>query len=219
VSATTFTIAQHTGSDALGGTTTDATITFANSQAAKNLNIVIISWGGAVTISSITDQQGNAYAQLGTSAANDLAIWYCLSIGAHAAGNVVTIHFSAASTAPEAWLIEANTNIGSWIAGPFDVGVGATGTAISSNGVMLGGKPALGVAAAISGNGSTVTAGTNWTPLDALTGSDQDQWRQVNSAGQIVATASQGVSANWDIVAGYFFVTGGVRARLLPLGI
>jgi hypothetical protein len=218
----TITIAQHTGSDTLGGTAQNPTITYASAQTAKNLNAIIIVWDNTQPLLGVVDSSANVYKRLGlsTPSGGALALYRCLSIAAAGAGNVVTMNFAAAPTAgPEAWIIEAHTTNGSWSDGPFDSGTAASGTAMSTSGVTLASQPALGFAAASSGSGSTVTQGTNWNALDPLAGSDMDQWIQINSAGRFVATMSQLVSANWDLVAGYFYVTGGVRAKLLPLGI
>lgn len=214
----TMSIVQHTGSDALGGTAQNPTITYANAQSAKNLNAIIVVWDNTQPLLSVVDSSANLYQRIGGG--GGMAIYRCLSIAAHAAGNVVTFNFAAAPTAgPEAWIIEANTTTGSWSDGPFDSGSAASGTAMSTKGVVLSNKSVLGFAAAVSGNGSTVTAGTGWTPLDALSGSDQDQWQSVSKPGFVQATASQAVSSNWDIIAGYFYVAADIRARLLPLGI
>jgi hypothetical protein len=219
----TMSIAQHTGSDALGGTAQNPTITYANAQTANNLNAIIVVWDNTQPLLSVVDSSANLYVRRGIllpAGGGAHALYRCLSIAAHAAGNVVTFNFAAAPTAaPEAWIIEANTTTGSWSDGPFDSGSAASGTAMSTNGVVISNKSVLGFASAVSGNGSTVTAGTGWTPLDALSGADQDQWQSVSKPGFVQATASQGVSGNWDMVAGYFYVAADIRARLLPLGI
>lgn len=203
----TITIAQHTGSDALGGTAQNPTITYASAQTAGNLNAIILIWGDqTTTTNSVTDTQGNAYSKLTSIplSGGTYEIWYNLSIAAHAAGNVVTFNGSANYTAPEAWIIEAHTTTGSWSAGPTDHGSGR-GTSMTSAGVTLTSAPTLGFAAGISGNGSRVTAGAGWTGLDVLSGADQDQWESFPSTGTATATATQGVSSNWDIFAGYFY--------------
>ena len=166
----TITIAQHTGSDAMGGTATNPTITYASSQTAGNLNVIGINWGGAVTLNTVTDSQGNSYT-VEAAGITGFAFAYCLSIAAHAAGNVVTANFSGATSSVEAWIIESHTTSGSWTVGPVDHGSGASGTAMTTAGVTLSSQPTLGFAFAISGNGSTVTAGSGWTGLDALSGS------------------------------------------------
>jgi hypothetical protein len=216
-------IAQHTGSDALGGTAQNPTITYASTQIAKNLNAIIIVWDNTQPLLSVVDSSANLYQRRGIllpAGGGAHALYRCLSIAASAAGNVVTFNFAAAPTAaPEAWIIEANTTRGSWSDGPFDSGSAASGTAMSTDGVVLSNESVLGFASAVSGNGSAVTAGTGWTALDPLSGSDQDQWQSVSQPGFVKATASQGVSGNWDMVAGYFYVTGSIRAKLMPLGI
>ncbi len=111
-------------------------VTYANAQAAGDLNIVAIGWSDASTIvSAITDSMGNVYnvaagptVQTGTQSA---VVYYAKNIAAATAnGNTVTVTFSASAPYPDVRILEYS---GLDTASPLDISAAASGTSSTSD--------------------------------------------------------------------------------------
>jgi hypothetical protein len=111
-------------------------VTYANAQAAGDLNIVAIGWSDATTIvNGITDSMGNVYnvaagptVQTGTQSA---VVYYAKNIAAASANrNTVTVTFSASAPYPDVRILEYN---GLDTTSPLDVSAAASGTSSTSD--------------------------------------------------------------------------------------
>jgi DNA-binding protein YbaB len=115
---------------------TTVPVKIAGAQAAGNLNVVVVGWNDAVrTVQSVTDSKGNVYARaVGPtvlSGQETQSIYYAKNITAAAAGsNTVTVTFNGAANYADVRVAEYS---GIDQANPLDGGVGATGSASTSN--------------------------------------------------------------------------------------
>jgi hypothetical protein len=115
---------------------TTVTVSYTATQAAADLNVVIVGWNDTtVQISSVTDTAGNIYnlAAGPTQVSGKLSqsIFYAKNIVAAAGGpNAVTVTFSTAAVYPDIRILEYS---GIDSLNPMDVSVGATGNNSLSN--------------------------------------------------------------------------------------
>src|SRR5215218_10433240 len=87
------------------------TVTFPAAQSAGGTAVVIVGWGDATTsVQSVTDSRGNAYARaIGPTVYAGVAtqsIYYAKNIAASAAGNAITVVFSATTPLPDVRIAE-----------------------------------------------------------------------------------------------------------------
>jgi hypothetical protein len=85
------------------GAVTTASATFTQAQSASDLIVVVVGWGGAGSVTQVSDSVGNGYATTiaptHISAGITQVIYYAKGIAAASAGsNTVTVTLSAAST-------------------------------------------------------------------------------------------------------------------------
>ncbi len=90
-----------------------ANAAYTGAQAAGDLNVVVIGWGGVSSITGIADTAGNTYHPAGgtfstSSGANTIsqAIFYAANIKAAGAGNAVTVSFNNNESAPDMRILE-----------------------------------------------------------------------------------------------------------------
>jgi hypothetical protein len=141
--------------------------TFPGPNKAGDCIVISVGWANApgVTISSVTDSQGNTYKLgIGPTSTVNRAMYYALNIGSHAAGNVVKVAFGSAAGAAQLRIAEFS---GFASGGLLDGGAGKQVTSVTpdsgamtttSNGDLL-------VAAFWGGGSGTPTAGTGFTQL------------------------------------------------------
>ena len=85
-----------------GTSSSSISATFSGPNTAGDCIVISVGWANApgVTISSVTDNQGNTYnLGIGPTSTVDRAMYYALNIGGHAAGNVVRVTFTSAGGA------------------------------------------------------------------------------------------------------------------------
>ncbi len=112
------------------------TVTLPSAQAAGNLNVVVVGWNDTTrSVQSVTDSKGNAYVRaVGPTAlagAATQSIYYAKNIAGAAAGaNTVTVTFDGTANYPD---IRVAEYAGLDPVNPFDGGVGASGSALTSD--------------------------------------------------------------------------------------
>ncbi len=111
-------------------------VSYSGPQFAGDLNVVVVGWNDVShTVSSVTDNEGNAYTLAVGPTQNSAgglsqAIYYAKNIKAAAAGaNTVTVTFSGAAAYPDVRILEYS---GVSTTGPVDVTAAATGNSTSS---------------------------------------------------------------------------------------
>jgi len=214
------TIVQHNGTTLTAGQNpTDLAL----NSPTSNGNLIVVIVAASTTgnlVNSISDAAANVYAKaIHTLPDGSFDIWYAKNTAAHAVNDVITIHFNQSDGGGEAWAQEIKGCDTDRPLGPTASGAAGSGTALTCTAVTLTSAPAIGIAAFISGNGSSVTGTGGWANLDPIGGSDEALSQIFTTTGSKQATATQGSSANWDGVSAYFYAPRGVRAKLLPLGI
>jgi hypothetical protein len=166
------------------------TTAYSSQQAAGNLNVVAVMWGGTTrAVSSVTDSRGNSYAlAVGPTKATGLssAIYYAKNIAS--GSNAVTVTFNGTVAYPNVNVLEYS---GLDTANPLDVSAAATGSGTTAN---------SGSATTTSANELIVGAGN---PTSVFTGAGSgfsnrvingfggiSEDRVVSSSGSYNATAS-----------------------------
>jgi outer membrane protein assembly factor BamB len=179
-------------------------VSYQAAQTAGNLNVVAIGFTDATaTITSVTDTAGNVYqvaAPLTTGSGFTQAIYYAKNINGAAAGNSVTVKFSASVPYPDIRVLEYH---GLDTVNPLDTSASAVGTSAptSSGNLTTSGPNELVVGAGYTSG--VFTGGTNGlvsriiTPIDSDIAGD----KLVATAGVTSATASQQFSAIWVMQA------------------
>jgi hypothetical protein len=108
------------------------TTAYSSQQAAGNLNVVAVMWGGTTrAVSSVTDSRGNSYAlAVGPTKATGLssAIYYAKNIAS--GSNAVTVTFNGTVAYPNVNVLEYS---GLDTANPLDVSAAATGSGTTAN--------------------------------------------------------------------------------------
>ena len=180
------------------------TVSYAQPQTTGNLNVVVVGWYSTnATITSVTDSAGNTYAvaaPLKHSSQMYQAIYYAKNIGASAAGNVVTVKFSAAVQFADIRLAEYS---GLDTVNPFDTtssGTGSPATATSGN--VTTSKPVELLAGAGDTSGLFTAPGSGYTKR-VITNPDGDilEDRVVTATGSYAATAAQSGDEVMQVVA------------------
>ncbi|HUL99358.1 MAG TPA: putative collagen-binding domain-containing protein, partial [Mycobacterium sp.] len=180
------------------------TVSYAQPQTTGNLNVVVVGWYSTnATITSVTDSAGNTYAvaaPLKHSSQMYQAIYYAKNIGASAAGNVVTVKFSAAVQFADIRLAEYS---GLDTVNPFDTtssGTGSPATATSGN--VTTSKPVELLVGAGDTSGLFTAAGSGYTKR-VITNPDGDilEDRVVTATGSYAATAAQSGDEVMQVVA------------------
>jgi len=166
------------------------TTAYSSQQAAGNLNVVAVMWGGTTrAVSSVTDSRGNRYAlAVGPTTATGLssAIYYAKNIAG--GSNAVTVTFNGTAAYPNVNVLEYS---GLDTANPLDVSAAATGsgttansgsaTTTSANELIVGaGNPTSGFTGAGSGFSNRA--------INGFGGISED--RVVSSSGSYNATAA-----------------------------
>src|SRR5262249_4090587 len=179
-----------------------------------NLNVVVVGWNStSATVSSVTDTAGNTYTlAVGPTVYQDgglsQAIYYAKNIASAAAGNAVTVRFSAAAAFPDVRILEYS---GLSQTSPLDVTTAAFGnSATSSSGtVTTTSANELLVAANVVG-GTTKSAGTGFTSRMITTpDSDIAMDQVVTTIGSYQATAPLSGASPWIMQAGAFKTASG----------
>jgi fibronectin type 3 domain-containing protein len=208
-------------SNSVSPSTTVSTMSapFTAAQAAGDLIVVGLSWGGGVTVSSVTDTKGNTYAlAVGptTFSGAASAIYYAKNIVAAAAGaNTVTVTFSAATGTPDLRIAEYS---GINTTSPLDVTSASTGTsATSSSGAATTANAndlLVGANAVLSG---TAGAGAGFTSrqISTFDGNILED-RVVSATGAYSATATLSSSAAWIMQMAAFKGAGGSTDTIAP---
>jgi RHS repeat-associated protein len=187
-----------------GASGTTSTLAFPISQNARDLNVVIVSWGGTNSITSVTDSAGNTYAlAVGptSSSSSTQAIYYAEDI-LESGENVVSVVFSSAPTSPNLRIAEYS---GLALTGPLDVTAASYGTGSASNETANSGNATttnlndlLVGASAVTGMG-TEAAGTGYTSrvITTINGGNILEDRIVTSTGSYNGTALLGCDDPW----------------------
>jgi chitodextrinase len=179
-------------------------VSYAQPQTTGNLNVVVVGWYSTnATITSVTDSAGNTYAvaaPLMHSSQMYQAIYYAKNIGASAAGNVVTVKFSAAVQFADIRLAEYS---GLDTVNPFDTtssGTGSPATATSGN--VTTSKPVELLVGAGETSGLFTAPGSGYTKR-VITSLDGDilEDRVVTATGSYTATAAQSGDEVMQVVA------------------
>ena len=202
------------------------TIPYTLAQAAGNLNVVAVSWGGtSASVSSVTDTKGNTYAlAVGPTALTGFgsaSIYYAKNIVAAAAGtNSVTVIYSASVGGVDIRIAEYS---GLSTTSPVDVTAASTGTgALTSSGSvtttnandLLVGSNATSTGTSGSGSGFTQRI---ITPFNGNILEDE----VVSAVGSYAATAPMSPSGNWimQMVAFKAAGSGDTTAPSVPTGL
>ena len=176
-------------------------VQFPIEQTAGDLNAVIVSWRGSVTIQTVTDTSGNAYSlAAGPTAGSNRtqAIYFANNISG-AATNTVAVTFSAAPQIPDIRVAEYS---GLDTSNPVDVKATTSGTSTTSdsglasttngNDVLIGANAVDGITNA-AGSGYTNRVLTNYNNGDGDIFEDEI----VTSTGSYHATATISGSHAW----------------------
>jgi chitodextrinase len=187
-------------------------ITFSGTQAAGDLNVVIVAWADdTVHLSSVTDTKGNSYSlAVGPTASSGStqSIYYAKNIVAAAAGsNTVTVTFDGPAPSLDVRIAEYS---GVDTVSPLDKTSGSVGTSltastgpvttVTANEVLVAGVYTW---SAVSGPGSGYTQRI-FTPWN-----DSLEDRIVTATGSYSATASLTSSNLWIISLATFKVASG----------
>jgi IPT/TIG domain/FG-GAP-like repeat len=194
VPGTTATIAFVQQAYAVPASGTTVTVTLPSAQTAGNLNVVVVGWNDTTrTVQSVTDSKGNVYTRaVGPtvlSGSLSQSIYYAKNIAAAAAaGNTVTVTFSGAATYPDIRVAEYR---GLDPVNPYDGGVGASGSALTSDSGSLTTTSASGLLVGANTVTAHVTAPGSGYTSRVITSPDGDilEDRVVTLAGSYNATA------------------------------
>ena len=176
------------------------TVTFPQAQSAGDLNVIAVGWNDSTaTVASVTDTKGNTYTlAVGPTAISGVAsqsIYYAKNIAAAAAGNAVTVTFSAAAKYPDIRIAEYS---GLDPVNPVDVTAAATGnSATGSSGAATTTNANDLLVGANLVQTATTAAGSGFTSR-LITQPDGDilEDRTVTAAGSYSATAPS-YSGQW----------------------
>jgi len=181
---------------------TSLAVGYAGTQTAGNLNVVIISWNGSLSVTSVTDTVGNTYAlavgpTINSTSNDHQSIYYARNIAAAAPNaNLVTVNFSGAVNYPDLRILEYS---GLDSTNPLDVAVGSSGNSASSSSGAI--TTATANELLVSGNvvaTSTSGAGTGFTSR-MITNPDGDiaEDQIVTAVGSYTATAPLSSAGTW----------------------
>jgi fibronectin type III domain protein len=179
-------------------------VTYAEAQAAGNLNVVIVGWNDTTAqVSSITDSKGNVY-QLAVgptqvSTALSQSTYYAKNISAAAAGtNTVTVTFASVAHYPDIRILEYS---GIDPLSPVDVVVSSTGNSATASSDSVTTRNAYDLlVGANTVQTATTVAGDGFTQR-LLTSPDGDvaEDRVVTAAGSYSAAAPLSSTGWWII--------------------
>jgi Chitobiase/beta-hexosaminidase C-terminal domain/Fibronectin type III domain len=177
-------------------------VTFTSSQAAGDLNLVIVGWNDtSATVTSVTDTMNNAYVRaVGPTIQSGVAtqsIYYAKNVAAAAAGaNAVKVQFSVGARYPDVRILSYR---GIDPSNPLDVTAAATGSsASSSSGAVTTTNANDLIVGANLVQTMTTAAGTSFTRR-VITSPDGDiaEDRIVSATGSYSATAPLSPSGQW----------------------
>jgi fibronectin type 3 domain-containing protein len=196
-------------------------VAYTKAQVAGDLNVVIVGWNDTTaTVKSVVDTKGNTYllatGPVTVSGSLTQSIYYAKNIaGATAGANTVTVTFSTTATYPDIRILEysgLDTN------SPFDGGMGATGTATTtdSGGLTTTNANDLLVGANIVLT-STSAAGTGFTSR-VITYPDGDiaEDEVVSAVGTYHATTKLNGAGGWITQVVAFKAAGAAPAPTAP---
>jgi RHS repeat-associated protein len=187
-----------------GASGTTSTIAFPIIQNARDLNVVVVSWLGTNSVTSVTDSAGNTYAlAVGPTAGSSetQSIYYAKDI-LEAGENVVSVVFASAPSGANLRVAEYS---GLDLNSPLDVTAAAIGTgsaqnetASSGNATTTNANDLVVGASAVTGMG-TQGPGTGYTNRVITTnnGGNILEDRIVTSTGSYAGTASLGCDDPW----------------------
>lgn len=164
-------------------------VAFANAQTAGNTNVVVVGWGASSGVVSVTDSQGNTYAEavgtntvnIGTASQVSQNIWYAPNIKAGA--NTVTVTFNTNSvTFPDVFVLEYS-------------GLSATSVLDVVSGAVGSGSPANSGSATPNNAGDLLVAGGTTTGAFNSSGGSFTV-RQRTTDGNVVGDQAAGAGAN-----------------------
>jgi RHS repeat-associated protein len=192
-------------------------VTYAQSQTAGDLNIVVVGWNDTTaTVQSVTDTQGNTYTLAvgplkGTALTQ--SIYYAKNI--RGGTNSVTATFSQAAVFPDIRIVEYK---GLSTTTPFDKAAQNSGTSGNNASVSSGSATTTSANELIFGsaitNGAFTTAGTGFTKevIDSDGNIVEDE--TVSSTGSYAATATLGAygNQNWIMQMATFIASSGGSA-------
>jgi hypothetical protein len=188
-----------------------ASVLYPLAQTAGNLNVVIIGWTDATAhVQTVTDSAGNTYTlafapTVGTGLSQ--GIYYAKNIVA-AASNTVTVTFDIAATSPDIRVLEYS---GIDTAAPLDTGGGAAGTGTDLNsGAITTSKAGDLVIGAGLGADVLTAAGRIFTTVVITPHGTNVEHLIGPAAGNINATATQALNANWVMQAVAFQQSGAI---------
>ena len=176
-------------------------VTFTSAQTAGNLNVVVVGWNDSTaTVSSVRDSKGNVYTRaVGPTVVSGFlsqSVYYAKNIvAAGAAGNTVTVTFSAAAAFPDIRILEYS---GADPNNPVDVTAAGSGNSTSSS----SGSATTTTATDLILGADTVTTtsglGTGFTKR-ILTNPDADlvEDKMVTTTGSYSATAPVMPTGRW----------------------
>ena len=175
-------------------------VTFSGSQAAGDLNVVIVGWNDTTaTVQSVTDSAGNTYTlALGPTTGTGLSesIYYARNI-LTSGSNTVMVTFNQAATKPDVRILEYS---GVDQSNPFDVSTGASGNSnIAESGfVSTNAANELIVGADMVSGNTTIMAGAPLT-IRIITPTDSDLAADglVNVPGSYHSWAPLTASGQW----------------------
>lgn len=196
--ATTITYVQ--GAYATPLAASKVNVTFPSAQAAGDLNVVFVGSAEVdATVKSLTDSKGNVYTlAVGPTTHNNTgsqSIYYAKNIAGSAAGNVVTVTFTAQVNYPDIRILQYH---GADPVNPVDAVVANTGGGATANsGTLVTTNPTDMLVAGTVVQTSNTGAGAGFTSR-ILSAPDNDivEDRMVTSAGSYRATAPL-ISAQW----------------------
>ena len=186
--------------DANSGTNIGAiSVKFVQAQLAGDLNVVVVGWFMAGTVTSVVDTSGNLYAIAtgpASSGPESQTIYYkCGIAGAAANANTVVVTFAGATQQPDVHVIEySGTRAGACL----DRAVSATGsgTAMSVGSLATTHAHDLLVAATFQVNQAT-TGDPSYTSRGIDNFGDLVEDREVGATGTYQALATQNTSGAW----------------------
>ena len=172
-----------------GSSSSSISATFSGPNTAGDCIVISVGWANApgVTISSVTDSQGNTYnLGIGPTSTVNRAMYYALNIGASTAGNVVQVTFTSAGGAAHLRIAEFGG-----VSGVLDGEAGRQSTSATpdSGAITTTANGDLLVCAFWGGGSATPTPGTGFTALAT------DRWdagMEYQALGQRVATMEPG---------------------------
>ena len=181
------------------GSPSSVTLAFPANTLAGDVLLVAFDYEAGVTVSSVTDSQGNAFAEVGTQLSSPggalSSVYYASNI--KGGPDTVIVTLSAASSCLEAYLTEYS---GVNPTSPIDAEAGASGSA----GTASSGNAATSVAGDIIygfcvGDGAC-TAGSGFNARSTLDGNLSED-KQASSAGSYAATGSANSGWTMQMVA------------------